>query len=129
MNRRAFLTIAAGVSIVTGLGALLFPAQLAAAFGVTLDDTGTALTRLLGAAYIGYAAIAWAGREVRDHDARRAIAVGNLVSWGLSLAVIVIGIATGLAGTQAWLLVVLAAAFTVAWGYVAFGEASEAATA
>ena len=129
MNRRAFMTIAAGCSVVAGLTALLFPAQLAAVFGITLDDVGRSQERLLGAAYLGYGAIAWAGREVRDNAAQRAIAVGNLVSWCLSLAVTVIGIVTGLAGAQAWLLVAIAVTFTAAWGYLAFTEASEVAPA
>jgi hypothetical protein len=102
---------------------------LAAVFGVVLDDVGRSQTRLLGAAYLGYATIAWAGREVRDHAAQRAIAVGNLVSWGISLAVTVLAIVTGLASSQAWLIVAVAVAFTAAWGYLAFFEASEVAPA
>ena len=129
MNRRTFLTIAAGISLVTGLAALLIPAQMATVFGVTIDDVGRSQTRLLGAAYLGYAAIVWLVREVRDQAVQRALAVGNLVSWGLSLAVIVIGIATGLAGAQAWLLVAVAVGFTGVWGYFAFVEGTEVAPA
>jgi hypothetical protein len=40
MNRRTFMSVAAGVSVVTGIGALLAAPQLAAVFGVKLDDVG-----------------------------------------------------------------------------------------
>ncbi len=87
MTRQTFMSLAAGVSVVTGLAALLAPAQIAAVFGVTLDDAGIAQTRLLGAAYLGYAAIVWFAKDVRDHAARRAIALGNVVSYALSAVV------------------------------------------
>jgi hypothetical protein len=47
MNRQAFASAAVVVSAVTGIAALLAPAQLAGVFGATLDDVGSALTRLL----------------------------------------------------------------------------------
>jgi hypothetical protein len=129
MNRRTFLLIAAGVSVVSGLVALLVPAQLAAVFGVTLNDVGISQTRLLGAAYLGYAAIVWFARDVRDLAALRAIAVGNLVSWALSMVVTAVGIATGLAGAQSWLLVVLEVVFAGAWGSFAVIDQREVAAA
>jgi hypothetical protein len=94
-------------------------------FGVVLDDVGRSQTRLLGAAYIGYAAIVWMSRDVRDLTAQRAIALGNLLSWALSLIVAVAGLAAGLAGAQSWALVALELAFTAAWGYFAFMDRAE----
>ncbi len=127
MTRQAFMSLAAGVSVVTGLSALLAPAALAAAFGVMLDDAGIWQTRLLGAAYLGYAAIVWFGKDVRDNAAQRAIALGNVLSYALSLVLTMAGVVVGAAGTQAWLLVVLQAIFTTAWGYFAFIDRAEVA--
>ena len=129
MNWRTFLLIAAGVSIGSGLAALLVPAELATVFGVQLNDVGLSQTRLLGAAYLGYAVMVWFAREVRDDIAQRAIALGNVVSWALSLVVTVAGIATGLAGTQSWLLVILEGVFAAGWGYFAFIDQREVAAA
>jgi hypothetical protein len=129
MNPRSFVLIASGVSVVTGLAALLLPAQLATVFDVQLDDVGQSETRLLGAAYLGYAAIVWFARDVRDAAAQRAIALGNVLSWALSLVVTMAGIATGLAGPQTWLLVVVAVVFTAAWGYFAIIDQHEVAPA
>lgn len=120
MNRQTFMRVAAGVSVVTGFAALLAPAQSAAVFGLELDEVGLSQTRMLGAAYLGYASIVWFGRNIRDDSAQRAIALGNFVSWALSLVVTMAGVMVGLAGTQSWLLVVVGVVFTAAWGYFAF---------
>ena len=90
MTRQGFMSLAAGVSVVTGLATLLAPAQIASVFGVALNDAGIAQTRLLGAAYLGYAVIVWFGKDVQDHAARRAIALGNVVSYALSAVVTVV---------------------------------------
>jgi hypothetical protein len=129
MNRSTFMAIATVVSVVCGLAALLAPAELAAIFGVKVDDVTISEARLLGAAYLGYAAIAWFGRDVRDSSAQRAIAIGNFASWTLSLVVTLVAIGTGLGNVQTWLLVAVEVPFAAAWGYFAFADRSEAAAA
>jgi hypothetical protein len=129
MNRSTFMATATAVSVVCGLAALLAPAELAGIFGVKVDDVTTSAARLLGAAYLGYAATNWLGRDVRDSSAQRAIAVGNLASWTLSLVVTLIAIGTGLGNMQTWLLVAVEVIFAAAWGYFAFADRSEAAAA
>jgi hypothetical protein len=113
------MRIAAAAGAIAGVAAILAPAEIASTFGVVLDAVGRSQTRLLGGAYIGYAVIVWLCRDIRDVAAQRAIAVGNVVSWSLSLIVGVAGVVSGLAGTQFWALLVLELAFTVAWGYFA----------
>ena len=100
-----------------GRGGVARARAMSSVFGVTLDDLGVSLTRLLGASYLGYAAIAWFARDVTDHAAARAIALGGVASWAISAVVTVTGIVSGLAGAQAWLLVAVEAAFAAAWGY------------
>ncbi len=127
MNRSTFMVVAAAVGGVTGLAALLVPAQLASLFGITLDDAGLAQERLLGGAYLGTSTIVWFAKDVRDAAAQRAIALGNVVSWALSLVVAVAGLVAGLAGQQAWLLVALQVGFTAAWAYFALMDRTEVA--
>jgi hypothetical protein len=129
MHVRSFMTISAGVSIVSALALLVTPAQMGALFGVTLDDVGVGQSRLLGAAYIGYAAIAWFAKDVTDRAAVRAIALGSSVSWAISAIVTVTVAATGLAASQAWLLVAVEATFAAAWASVAFAERTMVAPA
>ena len=125
MTRQTFMSLAAAVSVVSGLAALLAPAQLVAVFGITLDDMGIVQERLLGVAYLGYGAIAWFGKDVRDNAARRAIALGNFVSWALSAVVTIAGVVIVPAGTLAWVLVALQVVFATAWGYFAFVDRAE----
>jgi hypothetical protein len=129
MDRRTFMTVAAVVSVGSGLAGLLAPAQLAAVFGVTFDDVALSQARLLGAAYLGYAATVWFSRDVRDSAAQRALALGNFVGWTLALVVTVLGITTGLGSAQTWLLVAVEVPFAAAWGYFTFADRSEAAAA
>ncbi len=128
MTRQTFMSVAAAVSVVSGLAALLAPAQLAPVYGITLDDMGILLTRLLGGAYLGSAATVWFAKDVRDNAARRAIALGTFVSWAIALVVTTAGVLTGLAGNLSWLLVALEVAFATAWGYVAFVDRVEVAS-
>lgn len=127
MNRQMFMSVAAGLSIISGLAALLVPAQTAAVFGLDLNEVGLSQTRMLGAAYLGYASLIWFARSTLDETAQRAIALGNAVSWGLSVVVTVAGLMGGLAGTQTWLLVVVEVVFTAAWGYFAFIDRAQVA--
>lgn len=122
MSLKTLMTTAAAVSVLSGLSGLVAPAQMGALFGLTFDDVAVSQVRLLGAAYLGYAAIAWFGRDVTDRTAVRAIALGNAVSWGISAIVTGIVIVTGLAGSQAWLLVLVEATFAAAWASFAFSE-------
>ena len=123
------MTIAAGVSILGGLAALIAPAQMGTVFGITLDDAAVSQARLLGASYLGYAAIAWFGKDVADLAAVRAIAVGNMLSWAISAVITATIIVTGLAGAQAWVLVAVDAAFATAWAYFALAEQTTVAAA
>ena len=119
MNTRTFMTVATAVSVLAGLAGLLAPAQITAVFGVTLDDAGASEARLLGASYLGYAAIVWFARDIRDVATQRAIALGNVLSWTLSLVVMTVAVVTGLAGTTSWVLVATAVVFAAGWGYFA----------
>jgi hypothetical protein len=119
MNRQTFMIVAAAVSVVSGIAGLLAPTQLGSLFGVTFDDVGASEARMAAASYLGYAAIVWFAREVTDVATQRAIALGNVVSWGLSLAILATAVVTGLAGIASWVLVAIAVIFTAAWAYVA----------
>lgn len=129
MNMRSFMTISAGVSVVSALALLVTPAQMGALFGITLDDVGVGQSRLLGAAYLGYAAISWFARDVADRVAVRAIALGSAVSWAISAIVTVTVVVAGIAGAQAWLLVAVEAVFAAAWASFAFAERTMVAPA
>ena len=115
ISRQSFMTIAALTSILSGLVGLFAPGQMGLLFGLTLDDVAVAEVRLLGAAYLGYAAIAWLARGVTDRKAVSAIALGSAASWAISAVVTVTAMVSGLVGWQGWLLVAVEVAFAAAW--------------
>lgn len=123
------MTIASGVSILSGLAGLVAPAQMGVLFGIALDDGAVSQVRLLGASYLGYAVIAWFARDVTDRAAARAISLGSAVSWAISGIVTVSIIVAGLVEPQAWLLVAVEAVFAAAWASFAFAERTVAARA
>ena len=115
ISRQSFTTVAALTSVLSGLVGLFAPGQMGLLFGLTLDDVAVAEVRLLGAAYLGYATLAWFARDVTDLAAVRAIALGSAASWAISAVVTVTAIISGLIGWQGWLLVGVEAAFAAAW--------------
>ncbi len=82
--------IAAAVGGVFSLAGLIDPAGLAVLYGVSADALLLATGRPLLASYLGFAILNWLARDVRDPAARRAIAIANFASWGLSLAVMLV---------------------------------------
>ena len=122
MTRQSFMRVAAAVSVVSGVLALGAPVPMSSLFGITLDGIAVSQVRLLGAAYLGYAAISWFARDVTDRAAARAIALGSVVSWGISAVVTVTIIDTGLADVRAWLLVAVEVIFAATWTFYAFAD-------
>lgn len=125
MERRTFVVIAAAVSLVVGLVDLITPAQLAAIYGITLDPVGAAEARLLGAAYLGYAAINWLARDVREPETQRALAVGNCGGWAISGVVSAAALSGAVVGGLAWSVVIIDAIFALGWGYFAVARPAE----
>ena len=71
--------INAVVGLVFGLLSLFAPAQLAAIYGSTVNDTALALYRINGASLIGFAAVAWFVRNAPASEARRSLLYGFVV--------------------------------------------------
>lgn len=128
MSPRTLAPIAAAVGLVFGGLGLLAPEAMTAAFGISLDRTGTEVARLACASYLGYGALAWLARGVTDAAAWRAIAAGNAVGWGAGAVVVVLAIA-GVFGpiagfdARAWLIVAMQAVFTGLWSLAYVGSA------
>jgi hypothetical protein len=115
MTPRAIPIVAALTSLVFGGVGLVLPGTLAAAFGVELDPLSTALARLACAAYVGYDVLAWLARDLRDPEARRAVAATNAISWGLGAVVAAATVSTGIGDGRIWIMVVMQVGFAFAW--------------
>lgn len=107
--------IAGATAVAFGGAGLLVPEIFAAAFGIQLDGTGAALSRLACASYIGFGALNLMARHLEDAAAWRAISAGNAVGWAVSAGVVMHALAIGLGQVSALLLVVLQIGYAVAW--------------
>lgn len=105
------------VSIAYGIAGLVVPAALASAYGVEITDREGLVLRSLSASYLGLGVLCWVARGLADGAARRSIAIGALVSWGLSLPVALAGQLAGLVNTLGWSVVGLQLAFVLGWGW------------
>ena len=103
MNLRNFLTVAAIVAFVFGIGFVLIPVSLSALYGVTLDAVGAVFAQLFAVALIGFGVLNWFARAAHDQGgpAVRAILLGNLVGDGLGFFVSLFNQISGRAGVNA----------------------------
>ena len=125
MHIGTLAAISAVVAALLGFAAMLVPAQFLAPFGVELDDAGLFTTRLFGSHLVGLAAINWFARDdlrdtPRDRGARRAIALGNLLTPALSITIVVTALLAGTVNALAWAIVALLALLLVSWAYYGF---------
>ena len=79
MSLRRLLSINFFLALLLGVVCLLLPRQLFGIYGLTPGPPGTWTTRLLGGAFLGFAALMWFGWRSAPPEARRAIAVGLLI--------------------------------------------------
>lgn len=120
MRRSTFMTLSAATSLVYGLAGLLATGQLAAAYGVTLDQQSEIVVKFIAASYLGYATMNWLARHTQDPVARRAITLGNFTGWAISFAVSGYALTIGFATAGGWGTLAMQAIFTGGWGYYAF---------
>jgi hypothetical protein len=80
MKLNTFMTIAAIVAFVFGLGFILVPVTVMNMYGVTLDESGQFLGRYLGSSFIGIACLAWMARNAAASETRRAVLMALFVT-------------------------------------------------
>lgn len=122
MKLGTFMAIAAVLAFVFGLAFILVPAQLMAAYGVTLDAAGQWVGRYLGSAFIGIAVLTWLGRNATQSDALRAIVLGNFVLSVTGLVVAVLDRIYGSGNALVWSTVAIYLFLTVGFGYFQFAK-------
>lgn len=103
---------AAIVTAVFGLGMLLAPEALVAVYGMTLNDDGLIVARLLGGQLLGYTVLEWLAlrgeRQVREANLRSVV-----LAEFLGLAVSGLAAVQGIGNSLVWGLVVIFLLFTV----------------
>lgn len=102
MNTKVYLTIAAIVLILWGLGFFLIPAELGATFGVPPEPHNIVTSRFLGSVLLGLGVITWLARDFRDWAAVRSVLIGFVVGDVLVTLVNIWATIQGLVNALAW---------------------------
>jgi hypothetical protein len=132
MTYRNFLTLAAILGFLFGLGFLLMPLGLTALYGITLGTAGSAaefVARLFGIELLGLATLTWLMRGVGDPAARRAVNFANILANGLGFVISTWYQISGTAGTNAlgWSTVAIYLLLALGFAYFEFMQPSRAA--
>jgi hypothetical protein len=110
MSRKLLYTLVGTVHLVFGFGFLLLPGLVVALYGVSLDESGTLMAQLLGAADLASAALLLGLRNIADSQAARSISTKGALEWSLITIILLLNTVTGLLNFMGWVSVVLFAA-------------------
>lgn len=124
MEFRHVCTAAAVLSLPFGLGFVLAPAAMAAAYAVVPADPTTLLIgRYFGSETLMYAAAAWGLRGLRTANEQRAAAGALAAATLTGLAVTLQAVLAGTLNALGWTSVALYGGFALAWATLALRRA------
>ncbi len=124
MSLRTVFTINAIVAVLFGLAFVLAPAAALSPYGVTTDQAGLNISRLFGAATLGYAVLAWSARNAEDSAARRAIVLALFLGFAIGFFASLAGQLTGVVNALGWSTVAIYLLFALGYGYFQFSAPS-----
>ena len=119
MKLKTLLIINTITSTLFGLGMALAPEATVAPYGLTLDPGGIMITRLLGAAFIGLAALTVLGIRAKEREARQVVVLTQLVGTTVGFVAAVANQLSGAANALGWSNVLIY--LLLAAGYWYFG--------
>jgi len=102
MDSKLYLTIAAIVAILYGIGFVLIPGNLLPLYGVDPEPHAVLNIQFFGATLVGLGVIFWLARDFRDWDAVRGVLIGAVVADVIGLLVNLYGTMRGLLNGFAW---------------------------
>jgi hypothetical protein len=103
MNAKLYLTIAAVLGIIYGIGFLIIPANLLVLFGTPNPDPRIILTaQYFGAALLGLGLVVWFVRDCKDAATVRGVLIGSVIGDVVGFLVTGWGMMQGLLNATAW---------------------------
>ncbi len=122
MKLNTLFIITSIVALIFGLAFILAPIRTMSLYGVTLDRSGEFLGRYLGAAFIGFAFLAWLSRNANLTVARNEVVSGFFVTTVLGFVVSVYDKFAGTGNILVWLNVIIYLLLAVGFGYYRFAK-------
>jgi hypothetical protein len=80
------------------------------------------MTRFFGSAMLGYGLLIWLARNAQESEARRAIILSLILSFGVGFIVALRGQISGVVNTLGWFTVALYLFFVLGYGYFLFAK-------
>jgi hypothetical protein len=102
MTMKTFFTILAVLALIHGVGFVLAPEQVSAAYGLANSPSSVLLARLFGAALLGLGLIFWFARDGAA-EAVRGLMVATVIGNVVGLAVVVLGTIAGTLNSMGWI--------------------------
>ncbi|HVP60298.1 MAG TPA: hypothetical protein VMT11_07055 [Myxococcaceae bacterium] len=119
-------TLNAVIAAAFGIAFIIVPAQLLQAYGVTLTPGTAVVSRLFGAALVGYGVLTWQVRASAASDALRAVVLALLVADVLGFLLSLQGVLGGATNALGWSTVVIYGLLGAGFAYFAFGKSGRA---
>ena len=123
MNLGFLFKANAVIATAYGLAFIIIPAHLLAAYGVTLTPGTAVVSRLFGAALVGYGVLSWQVRAVSSSEALRAVILALLVGDVLGVVLSLQAVFAGAVNALGWPTAFIYGLFAAGYGYFAYGKA------
>lgn len=121
MRLRTLFVLDAAISSLLAVGFLLGPSTLLKFFGFTTGKTEVLLVQVLGGALLGFAALAWFGKDFTDSSALRGVITSLLIFSAIGFVTILLAMFSQVTrGGSAWLLVILFLLAAAGYSYLEF---------
>ena len=102
MDSKLYLTISAIVLLLYGIGFVIIPADVVALYGVPPQPHVIMTDRFFGSTLLSVGVITWFARDFADWAAVRAVLIGGVVGYGISIIVLIWSTVQGLLNALAW---------------------------
>ncbi len=123
MKLNQFLVIAAIITVLFGIGLLLFPAEMAATYGTTFNAGGTVVARIAGSSLIGLAIIVYCARDRKGPEMLRGVLTAGLITNALDLLISGQATMAGVIGNSiGWATVALHLVLGAGFAYFLLGK-------
>lgn len=120
MKLNTFMSIAAIVSFIFGVGFIVAPSASLTLYGESTDIVGQFLGRYLGASLVGLAFVIWLTRNAAASPIRKGLLVGLFVTNVLGLVVAIYDMFSGTGNALSWLNIAIFLLLAIGFGYFAF---------
>lgn len=114
---KALFVAATCLTVLLGVGWLLFPQAMLSSWGVAGEPLTVYMARRYGGLQFGYAAILWLSRSAAPSPAHTAILAGGAVVTVVMTVVSVVGALSGVVGPAIWGAVVVETLLAIAFVY------------